>query len=284
MSKQENRENTTGEPENGQLPDEAVLEAAEPNASAVSDGGEAEEQDETPEETIARLQSELTDAQEQAASHLDKMQRTVAEYENAGKRRERQNEERIKRATESMMRQLLPVIDAVLKGKHQGMRPQHGLDRFDGRRIVVHLHGKKHQFLGACLRRVLHRVAGDGKVAVVGAFDPESIGLDGLQVGSSGHKGYVVSSPGQKTAEVASHAAGSHYCDFHWCIPLTGESFEQVRRTLQFDLLLDGVAVFLAKVPLHHLAHDVAGKLIDEDYGTGPLEAGQVLRAMDNKG
>ncbi len=111
MSKQENRENTTGEPENGQLPDEAVLEAAEPNASAVSDGGEAEEQDETPEETIARLQSELTDAQEQAASHLDKMQRTVAEYENAGKRRERQNEERIKRATESMMRQLLPVID-----------------------------------------------------------------------------------------------------------------------------------------------------------------------------
>ena len=111
MSKQKKRENTTGEPENGQLPEEAVLEASESDSSAVSDGEEAEERDETPEETIARLQSELADAQEQAASHLDKMQRTVAEYENAGKRRERQNEERIKRATESMMRQLLPALD-----------------------------------------------------------------------------------------------------------------------------------------------------------------------------
>ncbi len=111
MSKQEKRENTTGEPENGQLPEEAVLEPGEPDANAVSDGEEAEERDETPEETIARLQSELADAQDQAASHLDKMQRTVAEYENAGKRRERQNEDRIKLATDSMMRQLLPVLD-----------------------------------------------------------------------------------------------------------------------------------------------------------------------------
>ena len=111
MSKQEKRENTTGEPENGQLPEEAVLEPSEPDANAVSDGEEAEERDEAPEETIARLQSELADAQDQAASHLDKMQRTVAEYENAGKRRERQNEDRIKLATDSMMRQLLPVLD-----------------------------------------------------------------------------------------------------------------------------------------------------------------------------
>ena len=111
MSKQEKRENTTGEPENGQLPEEAVLEPSEPDANAVSDGEEAEVRDETPEETIARLQSELADAQDQAASHLDKMQRTVAEYENAGKRRERQNEDRIKLATDSMMRQLLPVLD-----------------------------------------------------------------------------------------------------------------------------------------------------------------------------
>ena len=111
MSQQEERENTTVEPENGQLPEEAVLEAEELDSSDVSDIEEAEEKDETPEQTIARLQSELAEAQEQAASHLDKMQRTVAEYENAGKRRERQNEERIKRATESMMHQLLPALD-----------------------------------------------------------------------------------------------------------------------------------------------------------------------------
>ncbi|MDE0077507.1 MAG: nucleotide exchange factor GrpE [Caldilineaceae bacterium] len=111
MSKQEKRENAAVEPDNGQLPDEDVLEAEELDSSDVSDSDEAEERDETPEETIARLQSELEEAQVQAASHLDKMQRTVAEYENAGKRRERQNEERIKRASESMLRQLLPVLD-----------------------------------------------------------------------------------------------------------------------------------------------------------------------------
>ena len=111
MSQQEERENTTVEPENGQLPEEAVLEAEELDSSDVSDIEEAEEKDETPEQSIARLQSELAEAQAQADSHLEKMQRTVAEYENAGKRHERQNEERIKRATESMMGQLLPVLD-----------------------------------------------------------------------------------------------------------------------------------------------------------------------------
>ena len=111
MSKQEKRENAAVEPDNGQLPDEDVLEAEELDSGDVSDSDEAEERDETPEETIARLQSELEEAQVQAASHLDKMQRTVAEYENAGKRRGRQNEERIKRASESMLRQLLPVLD-----------------------------------------------------------------------------------------------------------------------------------------------------------------------------
>ena len=99
MSQQEEREDTTVEPENGQLPEEAVLEAEEPDARDDSEVEEAEEKDETPEEAITRLQAELAEAQDQAASHLDKMQRTVAEYENAGKRRERQNEERIKRAT-----------------------------------------------------------------------------------------------------------------------------------------------------------------------------------------
>ena len=111
MSQQEERQDTTVEPENGQLPEGDVLEAEELDSSDVSDIEEAEEKDETPEQTIARLQSELAEAQDQAASHLDKMQRTVAEYENAGKRRERQNEERIKRATESMMHQLLPALD-----------------------------------------------------------------------------------------------------------------------------------------------------------------------------
>lgn len=111
MSQQEERETAAVEPENGRMPEEAVLDAEEPDLEEESGLDGAAEKEETPDEMIARLQSELTEAQEKAASHLDKMQRTVAEYENAGKRRERQNEERIKRATESMMRQLLPVLD-----------------------------------------------------------------------------------------------------------------------------------------------------------------------------
>ena len=46
------------------------------------------------------------------------MQRTVAEYENAGKRRERQNQEHIARATEEMIRQLLPVLDDLERAFH----------------------------------------------------------------------------------------------------------------------------------------------------------------------
>ena len=111
MNQQEEREDRSVETGNGQLSEEAVLNAEGVDSGVARDIEDAAEEQETPEETIARLESELAEAQGQAENATDKMQRTVAEYENAGKRRERQHQERIKRDKENMMRQLLPALD-----------------------------------------------------------------------------------------------------------------------------------------------------------------------------
>ena len=108
MNQQEERENSSVETGNGQLPEEAVLDVESADSDDARDIEDAEESQETPEETIARLESELAETQNQAANAIDTMQRAVAEYENAGKRRERQRQERIRRDKESMMRQLFP--------------------------------------------------------------------------------------------------------------------------------------------------------------------------------
>ncbi len=111
MSQQTDRENTPLEIGNGRLPEETADNARGLDLRDALNLEDAEERQETPAETIARLESELAEAKCQAANAIDKMQRTVAEYKNAGKRRERQIQERIGRATEGMIRQLLPVLD-----------------------------------------------------------------------------------------------------------------------------------------------------------------------------
>lgn len=126
MNQQEEHESATAEADDSQLAQEPILQPADVDADDAPGIENSEERPETPEETIVRLESELVDAQQQAAGALETMQRTVAEYENAGKRRERQNEERIMRATENMMRQLLPVIDD-LELAFQNV-PQSGLE------------------------------------------------------------------------------------------------------------------------------------------------------------
>lgn len=125
MSQQTNRETTPIQIGNGPQIDTdgsgpacgqiSSTDAAHPEAAADSaeqiDEKTADERDETLEEAIARLEAELIEAKAQSAEAVDRMKRTVAEYENAGKRRERQSQERIERATEGMIYQLLPVLD-----------------------------------------------------------------------------------------------------------------------------------------------------------------------------
>lgn len=66
---------------------------------------------ESPAEVIARLESELVEANTRAAEYLDRMQRSAAEFQNVRKRQEKQLYESIGRATESLIRKLLPVLD-----------------------------------------------------------------------------------------------------------------------------------------------------------------------------
>lgn len=84
-----------------------VSEADETVAAEVTESVEVE----TPEETIARLEAELAEAQANAAAYLDQMQRTAAEFQNTRRRQERQLQASIERATEGLILRLLPVLD-----------------------------------------------------------------------------------------------------------------------------------------------------------------------------
>lgn len=66
---------------------------------------------EHPEEIIARLESEVAEANARADLYLDQMQRAAAEFQNVRRRQERQLQESIDRATEGLIRRLLPVLD-----------------------------------------------------------------------------------------------------------------------------------------------------------------------------
>jgi molecular chaperone GrpE len=62
-------------------------------------------------EIIARLEAELAEAKVKADQYLDQMQRSAAEFQNARRRQERQLQDQIDRATEGLIRRLLPVLD-----------------------------------------------------------------------------------------------------------------------------------------------------------------------------
>ncbi|MBX2999347.1 MAG: nucleotide exchange factor GrpE [Caldilineaceae bacterium] len=66
---------------------------------------------ENPEEIIARLEAEIAEANARADLYLDQMQRAAAEFQNVRRRQERQLQESIHRATEGIIRRLLPVLD-----------------------------------------------------------------------------------------------------------------------------------------------------------------------------
>lgn len=79
---------------------EGADDTERPEAEAVSDG-----------DIIEQLREELATAQAQAEEHLDRLQRTAAEFQNARKRQERQLTESIDRANADLIRRLLPVLD-----------------------------------------------------------------------------------------------------------------------------------------------------------------------------
>jgi molecular chaperone GrpE len=91
-------------------------EVVEQEEAVAQDGVDADETAEeaapdSKDEVIAELEAELAEAKAKADQYLDQMQRTAAEFQNARRRQERQLQEQIDRATEGLIRRLLPVLD-----------------------------------------------------------------------------------------------------------------------------------------------------------------------------
>lgn len=101
----------TGEPVEGAVDPSAQPVQGEVVEHEGLDGEVIEETIETPEEALARLESELVEARAKADMYFEQMQRAAAEFQNTRRRQERQLQESIDRATESLIRRLLPVLD-----------------------------------------------------------------------------------------------------------------------------------------------------------------------------
>jgi molecular chaperone GrpE len=85
------------------------LRPAAPGAEAMAASGEAALP--TADTEIERLRQALEDKTREAESHHDRYLRAVAEFDNARKRAARDREESIRFAAESLVRDLLPVLD-----------------------------------------------------------------------------------------------------------------------------------------------------------------------------
>ncbi len=109
-------------------------------------------------ETIARLEAELAEANQQAAEVVDKSQRLAAEFQNSRRRQERQLAEQIERSSMHLVKRLLPVMDdfdlafgnvpeatdaeaAWVEGFRQIQKKLHLLLEEEG--VAAHRHGRR---------------------------------------------------------------------------------------------------------------------------------------------
>lgn len=63
------------------------------------------------EQIVAQLQAEIEQERGHFAAEMDKFQRTVAEFQNARRRQEKQTSEAIERASMHIVRRMLPILD-----------------------------------------------------------------------------------------------------------------------------------------------------------------------------
>jgi molecular chaperone GrpE len=102
------------------LQDEATLEG----------GGETSEED-----AVAQLEKKLEDAQQEAQASYDRLLRTTAEFENYKKRSARESQDFRKYANETLLKELLPVVDnlelAVKSAREEGNGQESLVDGID---------------------------------------------------------------------------------------------------------------------------------------------------------
>lgn len=126
-----------------------------------------------PDEAIAFVLGALAEARAEAASHLDDLKRLAAELENFRKRAARERDDLVTRATQRLVQELLPVLDAFDAGL--AVAPDAPAERLlTGMQSV-------HQQLLAALER-----EGLGIIAAAGApFDPAV--HEAVSGGGTGH-------------------------------------------------------------------------------------------------
>ncbi|WP_455222559.1 nucleotide exchange factor GrpE [Kaarinaea lacus] len=92
-----------------------------PDAKTAADSGsdttaKPDTGDETVKEELAKLQEQLTQAEEKASKHWDELLRAKADLENTRRRLQRDVENAHKYAVEKFIQDLLPVIDSLEMG------------------------------------------------------------------------------------------------------------------------------------------------------------------------
>lgn len=90
----------------------AASEAVEPEQPEV------EEAAPSPEDELARLTEELSEAQTQAAEYLDGWQRSQAEFANYRKRQEAEWQQRNRMSNANLIAKILPVTDDLKRAMH----------------------------------------------------------------------------------------------------------------------------------------------------------------------
>ena len=106
---QNNKQKTTVSEER----DQNSLEGKERDFSEILTEGE-----QTEEESYAQLKTDLSAAKNEAAENYDRMLRLMAEFENYKKRVQKQMEDHRKYANESLVKELLSVVDNLERAIH----------------------------------------------------------------------------------------------------------------------------------------------------------------------
>lgn len=109
------------------------------------------------------LSTELVEAREEAKGHYDKLLRVMAEFENYKKRIRRELEERSKYANESLILELLPILDDL----ERTLDHANGSGDFDDKTVISAVSMVRNTLLAALKKFGLEEMPADSVV-----FDP----------------------------------------------------------------------------------------------------------------
>lgn len=151
---------------------EELLDPGEVVVGEVLDDGVTLPDD--PDEAIAFVLGALAEARAEAASHLDDLKRLAAELENFRKRAARERDDLVTRATQRLVHDLLPVLDAFDAGLAVAA------DSPAGERLLAGMQSVHQQLLTVLEREGLGVIAAAGE-----PFDPAV--HEAVSGGGTGH-------------------------------------------------------------------------------------------------